>query len=603
MKYPQPPLMSDHGCVARESADTVAVRMFGPLELRLDGALIGPRDLGGLKPKQLLELLLLERGRPVPKDRIAEALWGEELPQRVAATIETYVSVLRRRLDRPPGRGRRLIVTEHGGYRLSKDELGVDADRFEDLLRSAAEADGAERRSALEAAVELAGADLLADEPYASWVIPSREHYRERRVQALVDLAECCLRLGDARAGLASAEGALALEPTRERAYRAAMVAQHARGERDAALWLYERCRSALVSELGVTPDPRTGQLHAAILRGVPASELVSQEYEPSPPRASAPSAPAPVRYARNRGVRIAYEVVGDGPIDLVFSPSNVSSLAATWDDPTYAAFLARLATMGRLILFDKRGTGLSDPALDFPTIRERSEDLFAVLEATRSRRAVLFGVCGGGALCMQLAAEHPDRVAGLILHNSMARMLRCDDYPCGWAPERYEQLLEAFEEAWLGDGSGLVRRDPGLADNPRYRDWFARYVRLGASPWMARRLTEMNRELDVRDLLAQISAPTLVICRRDDVWLSPENSHYLAREIQGARFVELPGVDHDPWVGDAEQVLEVVEEFLSSLPRRPTAAGLAAAHLSKVPERLRDDPPRRELSEKGARC
>jgi DNA-binding SARP family transcriptional activator/pimeloyl-ACP methyl ester carboxylesterase len=556
--------------------------MFGPLELRLDGALIGPRDLGGLKPKQLLELLLLERGRPVSKDRIAEALWGEDLPQRVGPTIETYVSVLRGRLDRPPGRSRRLIRTEHGGYRVSTEEVAIDADRLEDLLRSAAEADGAKRRSALEAAVELAGADLLADEPYAAWVIPTREHYRERRVQALVDLAECCLVLGDARAGLAAAEQAVALEPTRERGYRAAMLAHHALGERDAALWVYERCRSALARELGVAPDARTAQLHAEILRGVPAGELVSTEYEPASERSSASRAHAPIRYARNGQVRIAYQVVGEGPVDLVFSPSNVSSLAATWDDPTYAGFLTRLATLGRLILFDKRGTGLSDPALDFPTTRERSEDLVAVLDAAQARRAVLFGVCGGGALCIQLAADHPDRVIGLILHNSMARLLRCDDYPCGWPAERYEQLLTAFEAAWLSDGSGQMRRNPGLADNPRYRDWFARYIRLGANPWMARRLTEMNAELDVRDLLGKITTPTLVICRTDDVWLSPENSRYLARELQDARLVELPGVDHDPWVGDTEQALQVVGDFLATLPRQPASPPLAEQRVSQ---------------------
>jgi DNA-binding SARP family transcriptional activator/pimeloyl-ACP methyl ester carboxylesterase len=552
--------------------------MFGPLELRFDGARVGPRDLGGVKPKQLLELLLLERGRPVSKDRIAEALWGEDLPRRVAATIETYVSVLRHRVDRPPGRGRRLIVTEHGGYRLSAEELGVDVDRFEDLLRTAAAANGTRRRAALDAAVDLAAQELLTDEPYAPWAVPTREHYRERRVQALVDLAECCLVLGDARAALEAAERSLAVEPTRERAYRAAMLAHHLLGERDAALWLYERCRSALANELGVTPDARTGLLHAAILRDLPAGDLVSQGFELSHARGTAPGARTSVRYARNGRVRIAYQVVGEGSVDLVFSPSNVSSLAATWDDPTYAAFLERMAALGRLVLFDKRGTGLSDPALDFPTTRERSEDLRAVLDAASSRRAVLFGVCGGGALCIQLAADHPDRVAALILHNSMARMLRCPEYPWGWAPERYAQFVAAFEEAWLGDGSGLVRRNPGLAENPRYRDWFARYVRLGASPWMARRLSEMNADLDVRDRLEEISAPTLVVCRTDDVWLSPDNSRYLAREIRGARLVELPGVDHDPWVGDAEQVLEAVEKFLTSLDRDAAPTGLPAA-------------------------
>jgi DNA-binding SARP family transcriptional activator/pimeloyl-ACP methyl ester carboxylesterase len=531
-------------------AELVEVSMFGPLEVRVDGLWLGRRDLGGVKPKQLLEVLLLDRGRLVSKDRIAELLWGEALPQHVAATVETYVSVLRRRLDVRPGLGRRVSVTEPGGYRLVAEGLAVDLDRYESLLRRAAAATGAERRSALEPAVEMGQLELLADEPYSAWVAPAREHYRERQVQALVELAECCLDLGDHEATLAAAERAIALEPTRERAYRAAMRAHHAAGDRDGALRAYERCRRALADELGVAPTSDTAELHRVILRDEAPSDRPVM----------------PISYARSGPFRIAYQVVGDGPLDLVFSPSNVSNLATTWDDPTYAAFLCGLARMARLILFDKRGTGLSDPALDFPTTRERSEDLVAVLDAVGSERAVLFGVCGGGALCAQLAADHPERAAGLILHNSMAHVLTDEDYPWGLTPAWYARFLDGFEQAWLGNGDGLVHRNPGLADNPRYRDWFARYVRLGANPWMARRLSEMNAELDVRAVLARIRAPTLVICRTEDAWLSAENSRYLARRIPDARLVELPGVDHDPWVGDAGEVLAVVERFIATL-------------------------------------
>jgi pimeloyl-ACP methyl ester carboxylesterase len=203
------------------------------------------------------------------------------------------------------------------------------------------------------------------------------------------------------------------------------------------------------------------------------------------------------------------------------------------------------------------------------------------VLDAAGSERAALFGVCGGGALCAQFAADHPDRTAGLILHNSMARMLGDETYPCGWTDDRYADLLDSLDEAWLGNGDGLVRRNPGLAANPRYRDWFARYVRLAANPWMARRLAEMNAELDVRDRLVAIRAPTLVIARTEDAWLSPDNSRYLARHIRGAELVELPGDDHDPWVGDSGAVLAVVERFLRALPAAraaPRAAARAAA-------------------------
>ena len=141
----------------------------------------------------------------------------------------------------------------------------------------------------------------------------------------------------------------------------------------------------------------------------------------------------------------------------------------------------------------------------------------------------------------------------------------RSDDYPWGWPSERYELFLAGFEEAWLRQ-EGIERRNPGVTDNPRYHDWFARYVRLAASPWMARRLAELNADMDIRPLLGRIRAPCLVVCRSEDVWLSPENSRYLAGQIPGARLVELPGVDHDPWVGDTEPVLAAVEEFVQTV-------------------------------------
>jgi DNA-binding SARP family transcriptional activator/pimeloyl-ACP methyl ester carboxylesterase len=544
------------------AGEVVSVRMLGRLELAVAGCIFGPRELGGVKPKQLLEILLLERDRTVPKERLADLLWGDRLPQRVAATIETYVSVLRRALGGESGLGRRLILTDRGGYRLDAELVDVDVDRFEALLRSAAASDGSERRGALEIATALGRAELLADEPYADWVTMDREHYRACQVQALIELAECCLALDDPRAALSAADRALALERTSERAYRAAMLAHVALGDRDGALRAHARCRAALSEELGVSPAAETTELHVAILR---------EEHTSSVSRLRAA---LPIAYADNGGSRIAYQVVGDGPVDLVFSPSSVTNLGATWDDPTYAAFLRRLASMGRLILFDKRGTGLSDPALDSPTTRERSDDLLAVLDSAGSAHAVLFGVCGGGALGAQFAADHPERTAGLILHNATARMLWAEDYPWGWSQEKYAGFLAGFEEAWLGNGEGQVRRNPGLAHNPRYCDWFARYVRLAANPWMARRVAEMNAELDVRDALGAIRAPCLVICATDDVWLSPENSRYLARNITGARLLELSGVDHDPWIGDSEPVLEAVEDFVGAVSRAAHRAG-----------------------------
>jgi pimeloyl-ACP methyl ester carboxylesterase/DNA-binding SARP family transcriptional activator len=545
---------------------SMVVRLFGPLQVEVAGRSFGPRDLGGVKPKQVLEVLLLECGRTVPKDRIADRLWGERLPQRTGATIESYVSVLRRMMDVEPGLGRRVIMTDHGGYRIAAGEVSRDVDRFEALIRRAAGADVAARRLALEQAVLLADDELLADEPYADWAQPPREHCRALLCQALVDLAECCLAQDDPRAAISVSHRALTLQPTSERAVRVQMLANCALGASDEALRAYERCRAALSEELGVEPTDETVVLRTAITTGTGVAPFAGDGDEQSLRPVGRLHAALPIGYADNGGVRIAYQVVGDGPVDLVFSPSFITNLGATWDDPTYAAFLRRLASVSRLILFDKRGTGLSDPALDFPTQRQRSEDLLRVLDAADSQRAVLFGVCGGGALCVQFAADHPDRASGLVLHNSAARTLCSDDYPWGLQADLYERFLASFEEIWLDESDRIALRNPGLADNPRYRDWFARYVRLAASPFMARRLAEMNASIDVTALLATILCPSLIITRTDDAWMSPDNSRYLARHIPDARLVELPGCDHDPWVGDMEQVLAAVEAFIADL-------------------------------------
>ena len=548
------------------SRPRMVVRMFGPLQIEVAGCTFGTRDLGGVKPKQLLEVLLLECGRTVPKDRIADRLWGDHLPQRTDATIESYVSVLRRSLDVEPGLARQLILTDHGGYRISANEVSRDVDRFEALIRRAAGADVTARRLALEQAVELADDELLADEPYAEWVQPLREHCRALLLHALVDLAECGLAQDDPRAAIAASQRALTLQPTSERAVRVQMLADLALGASDEAIRAYERCRAALSEDLGVEPTDETVALRAAIATGTGVAPIAGDGGEPSLRPLGRLHPAMPIGYADSGGVRIAYQVVGDGPVDLVFSPSFITNLGATWDDPTYAAFLRRMASISRLILFDKRGTGLSDPALDFPTQRQRSNDLLRVLDAADSERAVLFGVCGGGALCVQFASDHPNRARALILHNSAARTLCSADYPWGLQADLYEQFLASFEQIWLDESDRIALRNPGLADNPRYRDWFARYVRLAASPFMARRLAEMNASIDVTALLPTILCPSLIITRTEDAWMSPENSRYLARHIPDAKLVELPGRDHDPWVGDTEAVLAAVEGFLADV-------------------------------------
>lgn len=268
-------------------------------------------------------------------------------------------------------------------------------------------------------------------------------------------------------------------------------------------------------------------------------------------------------RYARSGELTIAYQVVGEGPLDLVYVPGFLSHLEWNWEHPAYARFLRRLASFSRLILFDKRGTGMSDPVVGVPTLEERMDDLRAVMDAAGSERASLLGVFEGGPIALAFAAAFPDRVSSLILYASLSKFTQDAEYPWGWSPAAIRLYLSASEEGW-GSGEGAEELAPSLADDDAYRSWFARLVRQSASPGMAGALLKMNATIDVRSLLSGIHAPTLVLWRAGDRLVQAGHSEYLAEHLPLARAVELSGDDHWPWAGAADSVLSEVQELVT---------------------------------------
>ncbi len=280
---------------------------------------------------------------------------------------------------------------------------------------------------------------------------------------------------------------------------------------------------------------------------------------------------PSPVQYARSGDVNIAYQVCGDGPVDLVFVMGWVSHLEYFWKEPSFARFLSRLASFSRLILFDKRGTGLSDPVARLPTLEQRMDDVRAVMDAVGSTHAVLLGVSEGGPMCSLFAATHPGQTEALIMIGTYARRLRAADYP--WAPtrEQREEFFKEIVEQW-GGPVGIAMRAPSMADDPAFREWWASFLRMGASPAAAIALTRMNAEIDVRQILPTIRVPTLVLHRSGDRCLHVEEGRYVASLIPGARFVELPGDDHLPFVGDQDALLDEIDRFLSNTGTRTVA-------------------------------
>jgi class 3 adenylate cyclase len=278
-----------------------------------------------------------------------------------------------------------------------------------------------------------------------------------------------------------------------------------------------------------------------------------------------------PIHYAKSEDLHIAYQVVGDGPMDLVLVPPFVSNLELYWQEPLVERFLRRLASFSRLILFDKRGTGLSDRVepQDLPTLEQRMDDVRAVMDDAGSERAAVLGFSEGGPMSAVFAATYPERTSALVLYGTFASTIRAADYPWAMDAETRESIIEAIPETW-GQGASVDELAPSLAADPRFKSWYGRVERMGASPGAAMALRRMNGQIDIRHVLPVIGVPTLVIHRSGDRDSSIEEGRYLADRIPESRFVELPGEDHFPWAGDQDSILDEVEEFITGVRPGP---------------------------------
>lgn len=278
-------------------------------------------------------------------------------------------------------------------------------------------------------------------------------------------------------------------------------------------------------------------------------------------------------RYARSGDVNIAYQVVGEGDRDLVYVPGWVSNIEVMWEDATLARFLRRLASFSRLIIFDKRGTGLSDPVApdELPTLEVRMDDVRAVMDAAGARTATLFGHSEGGNMCVLFAASFPERTDSLVLTGSYARRTATADYPWAPTPEERAQDAEHVLRTWPDTMDPHVLA-PSRARDTGFRQWLRRYARLSASPRAAADLLRMNSEIDVTAALSSVRVPTLLLYRVDDHDVSLEEGRYISARIPGARLVELPGADHLFWAGDTDALLTEIEEFVTGHRRVMTA-------------------------------
>jgi class 3 adenylate cyclase len=276
-------------------------------------------------------------------------------------------------------------------------------------------------------------------------------------------------------------------------------------------------------------------------------------------------------RYARSGEFSIAYQVVGEGELDLVYVPGFASHLEVFWEEPGYSRFLHRLASFARVILIDRLGTGLSDrlPPGEAAILEQRGDDIGAVMDAVRIERAAILGWSEAAMPCTLFAATHPERTQALVLYGGMPSVIDRDDFPYGVSEETYDEFMQRTLEVWP-DGGLLRLWAPDHADDAAARDWFARYQRLSASPGAMKALWQSLKETDVRSVLPTISVPTLVMHRTDDVLIQVGCSRYMAERIPGAKLVEFPGRDHLWWFGDQDAIVDEVEEFLTGARHAP---------------------------------
>jgi pimeloyl-ACP methyl ester carboxylesterase len=304
-----------------------------------------------------------------------------------------------------------------------------------------------------------------------------------------------------------------------------------------------------LQAELGVTPDAQTQALLA-------------------PPQVAEPACSSRTRYAERGGVHIAYQVVGSGPPDIVLVPGFVSHVERIWEEPRCRAVVTALSQMGRLIVFDRRGVGLSDRVGAPPTVEATAEDLTNVLDAAGCRRVLLIGASEGGPGCIHFAAKHPERLAGLVLYGSLAKGSWAPDYPFVLTHEQYDTWLRRLIRDWGGPAE-IATFAPSLVGDAQAERWWAGLLRAASSPGAIKTVLNSLRDTDVRPLLPGIAAPTLVLHRRGDRAVRIEAGRHLAHAIPGARLVEFEGDDHWLWAGDQRHALEQIRAFVRHIEGR----------------------------------
>lgn len=508
---------------------------FGFPEVHADGR---PIKLNLRKGLALLVYLAEAKGA-VARDVIATLLWPE-------TSRETGLARLRRLLHRVElTLGQPVFETDRTSVRWSPEvALKLDSQLFESACD----------RGAFEEACRIYRSDFLAgfapeDCPeFDDWAFFRREALRGRLMHALERLVQDRNSAGDHFAAILYAGRLVELDPLSEVYGRHLIRSLLLAGDRSAAERQHATLTQRLRDGLGVAPEAETEALMA------PAA----------PPLRDAVPA---TRYVKGAGVHLAYQTYGSGALDILVMPGFVSHVERAWEHPASRTFLASLTRLGRLIVFDRRGIGLSDRVGSAPDIDVTAEDIGTVLRAADSRRVVLFGASECGPACIKFAVDESSRVAGLILFGALAKGCWSEDYPHALRASQYDAWSKHLIAQW-GGPVGIEAFAPSLANDPQARAWWAGLLRAASSPGGISAVLEAFRDADVRHLLPRIAVPTLVLHRRDDKAVRIAAGRDVASRITGAEFVELDGNDHWFFAGDQQPVLDAIKRFTEALPR-----------------------------------
>ncbi|WFU75896.1 alpha/beta fold hydrolase [Bradyrhizobium sp. CB2312] len=491
-----------------------------------------------------LLVFLAEAKSAVARDVIATLLW-RETPR------ETGLARLRRLLHRIElTLGKPVFETDRTSLRVSPDvELKLDSQLFESACD----------RGDFEAACRIYRGDFLAgfspdDSPeFDDWAFYRREALRGRLVHALERLVQDKNAAGDHSAATAFAGRLVELDPLSEVYGRHLIRSLLLAGDRSAAERHHVALTQRLRDELGVAPEAETEALLSP---------------------AAAPHAVPATRYVKGAGVHLAYQTYGSGPLDILVMPGFVSHVERVWEHPASRTFLASLMRLGRLIIFDRRGIGLSDRVGSAPGIELTAEDIGTVLRAADSRHVVLFGASECGPACIKFAVDEPRLVAGLILFGALAKGCWSQDYPHALRASQYDVWSKHLIAEW-GGPVGIETFAPSLADDPQARAWWAGLLRAASSPGGISAVLDAFRDADVRHLLPQVAVPTLVLHRRGDRAVRIAAGRDIASRIRNAQFVELEGHDHWFFAGDQRPVLAAIRRFTEDLAKRGEGAGV----------------------------